>query len=214
MRFTFTAIAAGYLAAFAVLPAHASSFPTNAPCFGPFCHAAKSQITSAARTAGAPAATNTVGVLSALVNVEAQVVSDIQTADGLASTINPATGTMWDPIGHMCYAGIGTPGTPGYVAGLLAFIQGLPTPASLPTAPNGSGGLVTAQEDARLVVIATRTAINNIAAIGYPTALMQACGSLVNDDANGLVVGSVGVNALLLKWIPGAAIGAIALPKI
>ena len=73
--------------------------------------------------------------------------------------------------------------------------------------PNGAGGPVTVFEDARIGVRATEMAISQIAAIGYPDSLKIACGPLVLDAQNEvgkIAIGAVGINALILKFIPGA----------
>jgi hypothetical protein len=156
------------------------------------------------------APSDTKGILNALLKVKDAVIADVLTADAYASTTiaGSTPAVMWDPIAHMCFAGIGTPGEPGYVPGLVAFIHSVPDAPALPTAASGQGGLVTAAEHARLVVIAAEMAIEQISALGYPTSLRQACGSLINDMATqgGQIMGTAwSVNALLMKFIPALA---------
>lgn len=163
-----------------------------------------SQVQAAAACSSQAGAYNSTTNVCTVVNVSAEACGAL---GGAWTGTAPALGScaiveVWDPIAEACYPT------------LISFINGLPGPSALPTPPTGKGGLVTAAEEARLVAIAASEAINNISLTGYPNSLKLACDPLVLETGAAAGAALVSINALLLKFIPGAAVSAIALPKL
>lgn len=177
-----------------------------------------------------PDPTDTGGIISALVNVRAQFVTDLQAVATMAATPNPVTGESWDPTALWCLNGTpaaGTPGQPGYIApagGLIAWVNGisLPTPTTNPVPPVPAGGGIASQaEELWLQAIALKQnaqpVINGIVSqltnLGPPESVMNPCGALiqnrlqtVQNAAASAAANLAMFNAILLKYLPQAAI--------
>lgn len=210
------------VAALSVLPAsaHPRAMPSPFTPFTPPHHATPTPPVRPTPASNGIKAGDTASIISALINAKGQVVSDLQQADTLASTINSATGSSWDAFSHMCLAGIpavGTPGQPGYVPatpGLIAWVSGLqaPTIAGVPPMP-ANPSAATVFVHARLLVMAAQTDVSSVVTMlqtqGVPSSLKLACGSLINDVSTQAMQAAgqlAAFDALLVKFAAPMAV--------
>jgi hypothetical protein len=151
----------------------------------------------------APAATTTPnliqGVLEALIEVQAQFVSDVNAADTEATVlwppsvngVAPAGQGPIDPIAHACY-----PTLSSWAAGLALPATPTTTPATTPVA---------IFEDARVANIVAHDLVSQISSVGFPNPLVIACGGLVTDTVTqeGVDAGQIASFATMLAtFIP------------
>ncbi len=141
-----------------------------------------------------PAPSGTVG---SIINRKADILKQLSIADSMDRQIIPNSNPpeMWDPIGHMCIAGIGTEGQPGYVPGLAKWIAGLTEPPKPPAIPGGAQGPVIAFAQARLAVIAGLRVTSSLQTQGIPLSLRQSCGGLLADINNQILTAAAQVAA-------------------
>jgi len=150
-----------------------------------------------------PDVTDTKGILRLASDNKASLVDFLTKEDKEASATIPGSNPaqMWDPIAHMCLAGIG-PAGPGHVQGLIEFVESLSGPAQLPPAIEG---YPIDPEHLRLGIKVTNSVINAIASNGYPEPLRQSCGSLINDialDVHNLDSNALSISALIMRILP------------
>jgi hypothetical protein len=148
------------------------------------------------------------GVVTSLIKDKTNVLAQLQAADSMDRQIIPRSSPpeMWDPIGHMCIAGIGTEGQPGYVPGLAKWVEGLTVPPTPPAAPGGAQGPIIAFTQARLAVIAGLRVTSSLQTQGIPLDLRQSCGGLLADINNQIITAAAQVAAF-------AKLFAILVPK-
>ena len=150
-----------------------------------------------------PDVTDTKGILRLASDNKANLIDFLTKEDAEASTIIPGSNPahIWDPIAHMCLAGVGPPG-PDHVQGLIEFVESLSGPAQLP--PTIEGYPID-PEHIRLGIKITNSVINAIASNGYPEPLRQSCGSLINDialDVQDVSNNALSINALIMRVLP------------
>jgi len=140
--------------------------------------------------APAPSPSGTSAVeLQGIIQNKASILETLSAID--AADRQPIPGSnppqMWDPISHMCIAGIGTEGQPGYIPGLALFISnlgGLATPPQITSFGSDISPVnpIVVFAQTRLALIAGQLDINNILTTGLPLSLRQSCGSLIQDS--------------------------------
>jgi hypothetical protein len=154
--------------------------------------------------APAPAATTAPniiqGVLEALIEVQTQFVSDVNSADAEATVMWPPTPTGGtapagqgpiDPIAHACY-----PTLASWASSLALPATPTATPATTPVA---------IFEDARVANIVAHDLVQQIGSVGFPNPLVIACGGLVTDTVTqeGVDAGQIASFATMLAtFIP------------
>jgi len=175
-----------------IAPAEAAPRARAPNCFGILCGGGLPPIGGGGSTPAAPS-----DVVTSLINGKGDVLKQLEAADSMDRQIIPGSSPpeMWDPIGHMCIAGIGTEGQPGYVPGLAKWIEGLTVPPSPPPAPGGAQGPVVAFTQARLAMIAGLRVTSSLQTQGIPLALRQSCGGLLADINNQVITAAAQVAA-------------------
>lgn len=202
------AILATALALAFIAPAHASTkHHASLNCGWPRPDAGCAGSGSSTPAPGSPVKASDVGpLITQLLSIKDQFIADATQADvGQFAVINPQTGVMFDPIGHMCMAGIpaGAAGQPA-VGGLIAWVQGLQSPVGAAGLPplSANPGPIELAAHARLVVLAGQAivggVINDLTNVGVPVSLRQSCGSLINDA----VMNVASFAALLARFMP------------
>jgi hypothetical protein len=147
-------------------------------------------------------------IVGDLIKAKGDILKQLQAADAMDRQIIPGSNPpeMWDPIGHMCIAGIGPEGQPGYVPGLAGWIANLAAPPLPPAAPGSAQGPVIAFTAGRLAVIAALRVTTALQTTGIPIALRQSCGGLLADINNQALTASAQVAAF-------AKLFAVLIPK-
>lgn len=178
----------------------------------------------AAPSTGTIAPSDTNSILTAVLDLQADLVGDLtNTLNRQASPINAATGEAWDGPLVMCLGGtpaMGTPGAAGFVKaqpGLIAWINGLQGPAATvssvpPLGPDA--GPAEVLEHTHLVAVAglqdLNTAVSPIVAQitkggSFPEAITTPCGSFVQEIQGQIITANNQIatyGALLLAVIP------------
>ena len=117
------------------------------------------------------------------------IIADLRAADGLAASINPATGKMWDALGHLCFPAA------------ITFIQSLPAPGTFPT-PSSGAAAITALEDARIKILAAKDVINTIVSVGFPDSIKIACDPWIADNVQQTINGAALITGFLAVLVP------------
>ena len=194
-------------AAFLISPALGAQHPRNWSPPSPFTpftppnpvphHGPAPSPSPAQPAAGSPQEVK--NVLDSLLEVQAEFVADVNTADAWATVTLPGSNppAPIDPIAHACYPV------------LSAWAAGLTPPVTPPVGPGGNG-LVTDFEKLRVANIEAQSIIQGIIATGgFPIALQEACGGLIVNSvtSGGTIVGEVGAfDAMIARFIPKAVL--------
>ncbi len=181
-------------------PEAIASHPPN--CWGPLCH----WPTPEPPPGKIPDVTDTRTILTMATDNQAGLVKFLKDEDAEAGAIIPGSNppAVFDPIAHMCLAGIPSATPP--VMGLIAFFEGFQGPSALPPA---NTDLPIDPEHIRLEAANIENTIQGILTNGWPTDIKQSCGSLINDEATQVasIAGSaLTLNALLLQILPILAV--------
>lgn len=143
---------------------------------------------------------NSKTVITDVTNAKADILKALEEIDVADRQIIPGSqpSQMWDAVGHVCIAGIGNPGQPGYVPGLAATVESFVAPP-LPPALQGTSPLIAIAE-ARLV---ERAAVYNLGLLStsqYAQNIIMSCGGLIASIGGDLTTAE-GQAAAILKLL-------------